>query len=145
MDQESYKKMLASFRNELLEAQKIRAQIDVRIDFLGAIVKGLEGLSGEEIKKLEPLSDFGLTDAIREVLKCDFSFLEPTEIRQELEARGFSLEHYANPMASIHVTLKRLLESGEVEPKIEKCKTRYRWKATRFPRYRLKRRFKYVG
>lgn len=134
MDQDSYRTMLSSFRSELSKFEQERANLDIKIDFLRIIVKGLEGLSGEEVKKLEPLNDFGLTAAVREVLKSDFSFLEPMQVRAGLEARGYNLKRYANPMASLHVTLKRLVELGEVEPKVEEGKTRYRWKPHRFPR-----------
>jgi hypothetical protein len=126
--------MLSTFQSELSRFEQERANLDLKIDFLRAIVRGLEGLSGEEIKKLEPLNDFGLTDACREVLKSDFNFMGAMEVRDALVERGFVLDHYKNPLASIHITLRRLAESGELESKSEQGKTLYRWKPHRFPR-----------
>jgi hypothetical protein len=38
-------------------------------------------------------------------------------VRDRLSAIGFDLDRYANPLASIHVVLKRLADSGETRPR----------------------------
>ena len=38
----------------------------------------------------------------------------PVEVRNALRDRGFKIEQYKNPLASIHTILKRLVKSGEL-------------------------------
>ncbi len=60
----------------------------------------------------------GLTVVIRRALSAEKEWLTPTEIRTYLKGIGFDLEKYkANPLASIHTTLRRMVPH-EVE-----CKT----------------------
>jgi len=60
----------------------------------------------------------GLTIAIRLCFTASKQWLTPVEIRDSLKSNGFNFENYkANPLASIHTTLKRMVPH-EVE-----CKT----------------------
>jgi hypothetical protein len=59
---------------------------------------------------------FGLTDACRLVLQNAPAPLTAVGIRDRLQQIGFDLDRYANPLAAIHTTLKRMTESGEAEP-----------------------------
>jgi hypothetical protein len=60
----------------------------------------------------------GLTTTIRLCFTAGKEWLTPVEIRDMLKATGFNFESYkANPLASIHTTLKRMVPD-EVE-----CKT----------------------
>jgi hypothetical protein len=54
----------------------------------------------------------GLTDACRVVLRATKDALTPAEIRDRVQALG--LPPQANLLASVHTTMKRLKESGEV-------------------------------
>jgi hypothetical protein len=56
----------------------------------------------------------GFVDSIRSVLQR--KSLTPTEIRSWINiTKRMDLSAYSNPMASIHTTLRRMKESGEVE------------------------------
>jgi hypothetical protein len=69
---------------------------------------GVEGLAAPGA------GDMGISDAIRQILCGSQVPMSPTGIRNELAKRGFSLATYANPLAVIHNTLKRLMAQGEI-------------------------------
>jgi hypothetical protein len=141
MDQKTDKAMLPHFRKALLELQRERANLDMKIESVAMIVKGLEEIYGAE-EDLKSLSDSGLANACREVLKSYFTFMQPLEVRDRLIQRGFDLSRYSNPVAAIHTVLKRFVEKGEAEPQSKGAKTLYRFKPVRFPRLRKKRQTK---
>ena len=63
----------------------------------------------------EPTVGFGLTDACRLVLcRHRGEALSARRVKEELEILGRDLSDHANPLASIHVTLKRLVAAGEL-------------------------------
>jgi hypothetical protein len=77
----------------------------------------------------------GLTTTIRLCFTADKEWLTPVDIRDMLKATGFNFESYkANPLASIHTTLKRMVPH-EVEcktangQKVYRLKTLEQWKA----------------
>jgi hypothetical protein len=78
----------------------------------------------------------GLTTSIRLCFAAaEKEWLTPVEIRDMLKGTGFNFESYkANPLASIHTTLKRMVR-GEVEcktaggEKVYRLKTLEQWKA----------------
>jgi hypothetical protein len=76
----------------------------------------------------------GLTIAIRLCFtagrdRTSKEWLMPVEIREYLKRGGFNFENYkANPLASIHTTLKRMVPQ-EVECKIVNGQKHYRLKA----------------
>lgn len=70
----------------------------------------------------------GLTTLIRGAFLAGQDWLTPTEIRDHLNSTGFSFERYkANPLASIHTTLKRMIPH-EVECKALDGRKKYRLK-----------------
>ena len=77
----------------------------------------------------------GLTIAIRFCFTAGKEWLTPVEIRDYLKGNGFNFENYkANPLASIHTTLKRMVPH-EVEcktvngQKLYRLKTAEQWSA----------------
>lgn len=63
----------------------------------------------------EATPDVGFTDAIREVFRANQGLvLTPVGVRNKLKERGFKLDNYKNPLASIHTILKRLEKQGEL-------------------------------
>jgi hypothetical protein len=72
----------------------------------------------------------GITDSIREVYRqASPKGLTPTQVRDQLIATGFNLNSQANPMASIHSVIKRLISSSEIEPFGDAAFGGYRWKS----------------
>lgn len=91
--------------NEYSTAIRALAQVCEDEDIKATYLLALEEVSGKQ----------GFVDAIRSVLKRGAA-LTPTDIRQMIVLTGkMSLSGYSNPMASIHTTLRRMKERGEVE------------------------------
>jgi hypothetical protein len=73
-------------------------------------------------------SPAGLTIAIRFCFTAGKEWLTPVEIRDYLKGNGFNFENYkANPLASIHTTLKRMVPH-EVECRTVDGRKQYRLK-----------------
>lgn len=108
---EAYRRALDAALREWEEAAAEHAALEQRMARLQQTIGSLSRLCG-----LEPTVPFGLTDACRLVLRSAGRPLTAPEIRDRLEATGFDLEKYANALAAIHTTLKRLTEGGEAAP-----------------------------
>jgi hypothetical protein len=114
---------LQRVQQEKAEMQGAIAERDKQIDALIQTLNALGKLVGEEFvapREGEPEPPAGMTDSIRTILAQEGltqagAPLTASEIRDRLEARGFDIKSYSNPMANIHTILRRLTESGEVE------------------------------
>jgi len=86
-----------------------RSSLDGRIGQLQQTIGMLTKLCG-----LSPTVPMGLTDACRLALRSARAPMTAIQVRERLEAIGvFDSSKYANPLAVIHTTLKRLDEAGE--------------------------------
>ena len=56
-----------------------------------------------------------MTDSIRSILAQAGKPLTAAEIRDRLEAIGFDMASYSNPLATIHTILRRLTEAAEAD------------------------------
>ena len=131
--------------NALAELAERRAERDLKeaelevlnqeIVRLEQAVAGLSPLAsdGSEIVhvgvRVEGVADMNLADAIRAILKHSPTYRTARGIRDSLRDSGYNLDHHTNHLASIHGVLKRLVDSGDVEPLESEGKTRYRWKS----------------
>jgi hypothetical protein len=61
-----------------------------------------------------PISDTGISDAIRQLLAKSGAPLSPVEIRDRLDKEGFDINSYASGLTVIHNTLKRLERQKEI-------------------------------
>ena len=110
MPEADYRQALdtASREWERLAAQ--RAELDSRLADLQRTIASLMRLCG-----FEPTVGFGLTDACRLILwRHRGQALSARRVKEELEILGRDLSDHANPLATIHVTLKRLVAAGTV-------------------------------
>jgi hypothetical protein len=90
-----------------------RKAIDERLASLYKTIAFLEGPSnGKDWKRQFALR---LGDACRFALRGSHTSKSPTQIRDDLATVGFPLERYANALACIHTTLKRLVQNGEAQ------------------------------
>lgn len=80
------------------------------------------------VPTVEGVSELGLADACREVLKDNPQYRTARGVRDSLIASGYDIAQHSNPLASIHSVLKRLAQRGDVEERESEGKTRYRWK-----------------
>jgi hypothetical protein len=112
---------LAEIKRETLALQ---AQIEERNKQTAALtqtMKALAPLIGEQPPPdVQMVADAetppgGMTDCVRAILRKAVEPLTASEIRESLEAIGFDMKSYSNPLATIHTVLRRLGESGEVE------------------------------
>jgi len=87
--------------------------IEERLTELYKTVAFLEGPPKEKDGKRQ--FALRLTDACRFALRCSKTPKSPRQIRDDLVAAGFPLERYANALACIHTTLKRLVQNGEAQ------------------------------
>jgi Fe2+ or Zn2+ uptake regulation protein len=69
------------------------------------------------------------TESISSILAHSGKALTSTDIREQLEATGFDLDEYSQPLATIQSTLQRLVDAGKVKRDLTKdTKTvLYKW------------------
>src|ERR1700689_4879575 len=97
---------------------------EAHIGGLTAAIKSLVGVCEDEDVKAEYLTALdeltgkpGFVSAIRALLRAYSDGLTPGVIKIAIQqAKLMDLTNYSNPAASIHTTLRRMVESGEVEP-----------------------------
>jgi hypothetical protein len=112
---------LARIKRETLALQAQIEERDKQAAALAQTMRALAPLVGEQPPPdVQPAEDAetppgGMTDCVRAILRKAVKPLTASEIRESLEAIGFDMKSYSNPLATIHTVLRRLGESGEVE------------------------------
>ncbi len=124
-----YEQACTEAERELAKLRREREQLDQRIARLEQTLAGLHALIDPEFE-----TSLGLTDTIRQVLRASRDAISPTDIRDSLNALGTSLSGHANPMASVHAILARLVKSGEVMEIEDANGKRYWWTLNGPPR-----------
>lgn len=108
MSRDEYLKAFEAATRELEGLVQQRADLDHRILHLRQTLVSLSHLCG-----LTPTVSWGMTDGIRFILRRSKRPLTAVDVREELANWGFDMSKYANDLAAIHTTLKRLNQSGE--------------------------------
>jgi hypothetical protein len=113
-----YKKIMEETILRLSESLKHRRKLDNEIARLQKMVRWaaaqrFAGRAGERSDKASQSSALGLTESISEVLRTYDTWLSPVLVRDLLDSIGFDIGVYREPLPSIHVTLKRLVDSGK--------------------------------
>jgi hypothetical protein len=115
-----------SLENELSEVKN-------QIEHLTGAIRHISPLSGSlPAFRVDDLSELGITDAIRAVLRDSTEPLNAGDIAKTLMERGFDMSRYTSGMASIYKILRRLMDdSKEIERISEdgdgKAPYQYRW------------------
>jgi archaellum component FlaC len=117
-----------------------QSDIEKELSKLSGLIEGLSGHLGHDSglrpvhkpkRKVSKEPELGLTDAIRWVLrKSSERALTVVEIRDELKELGYDTARLENSTTSIHITLSRLAEKGEVEQLAGRGKSKkkaYKW------------------
>jgi hypothetical protein len=108
----------------LEQLRRERQQLDIRIAKMEQVVAALRSVSERDE---DVAATTGFTDAVRSVLKgASERGVSPTEIREGMLALGLELSRYSQPLATIHVVLKRLQRNGEVI-EVDHDPKRYWW------------------
>ena len=108
---------------DLKDSMQIVKEKEKHIAGLTAAIRSLVGVCEDEDVKaeylaaLDELSDKpGFVSAIRTLLRAHPQGLTPGVIKIGIQqAKLMDLTNYSNPAASIHTTLRRMADSGEVE------------------------------
>jgi hypothetical protein len=109
MSESAYRAALDAALREYETATFERAALEQRISQLQQTIGTLTRLCG-----FTPTVPLGLSDACRLVLRGATTPMTAVQVRDRLDAAGLvDLSKYANALAAIHTTLKRLSESGE--------------------------------
>jgi hypothetical protein len=119
MEKVNYRLALQAAQTEMQDALQERSALDVKIATLKQTIEGLSALLQD--KPAEPaelpeelFGETGISGAIRFLLMRSEVPLTPVQIRHKLTEHAFDLSDYANAMAVIHNTLKRLDKQGEL-------------------------------
>jgi len=118
-----YQKAYESAKQELADLLATQQETEKRIVLVRQSLQTLASLCESEGIQIAPsteasylLQNSTMADEIRTILKAAWpSFLRPRHIKNALEQLGHDLAQYQNPQATIHMVLKRMAESGEVQ------------------------------
>lgn len=138
-----YKRAYKEAQKELTDLVTQQEEIERRILMLRQTVSNLQALC--ESKKIEIMPSPGdeyiveylltkstLPDEIVTILRAYWpAWNRPSEVRNELEKLGYDMARYTNPLATITMVLKRLVEAGKVQ---EMVHTEQGYKMYRAPR-----------
>jgi hypothetical protein len=137
MDKAEYETMYAQLGKERRALENRRAEMEAN---LADISKQIESLQ-ETMSNLAPLAGYtlfeeslaklGITDATRKVLSLESEeWMSVSEIKTKMTDLGYDFSKYSAPDASIHTTLKRLVEAEKAESKKEEWRIFYKFKGT---------------
>ena len=123
MTSTDYQKAYESAKQELADLLAKQQEAERRIVLVRQSLQTLAGLCESEGVEFTPsteasylLENSTLADEIRTILKAAWpEFMRPRHIKFALERLGHDLALYQNPQATIHMVLKRMAESGEVQ------------------------------
>jgi hypothetical protein len=104
--------------SELSDLELRKSELEREKENLGAAIVKLRPLTGQPDDPND-LSQLGITDAIRQVLRIVHTRMSAAEVKDALDKRGFPISRYNNPMASIYKILNRLAERKEILCSVE--------------------------
>jgi hypothetical protein len=121
MHQADYRRALESARAEYDRLIQQRVDLERRILQLKQTIESLAALCGAgetrtrraNASKAPFPSSISITGATRQILTEADSPITPKGLRDALAQRGVDVAQYANPLAVIHNTLRRLHRQGE--------------------------------
>jgi hypothetical protein len=121
----TYETALCDATDELSKLKTQRDDIDTRIARLESAIAGLNGLLGRK----RGGEQLGMTNALRTVLKAATKPMGLSALRGALDALGFDLSAYSQPLPTIATAVKRLVERAEAEQVELPSGTHYVWKS----------------
>ena len=136
MDLKQYRNAVVMYTARLgqvvAERSKLNREIERVTDLIEANANFLpEEERAERLQKMEQLvaGPPGFTDSVRNVLRSrSGDWATAIRVRDWLNAEGYNLSQYSNPLASIHTILRRLAKSDEVFTEVKDGEINYRWK-----------------
>lgn len=118
-----YQNAYESAKRELADLLTQQQETERRIVLVRQSLQTLAGLCESEGVEVRPsaeasylLDQSTLADEIRAILRAASpKCVRPRHVKFALERLGHDLNKYQNPQATIHMVLKRMAESGELE------------------------------
>jgi hypothetical protein len=118
-----YRNAYESAKQELADLLATQQEAEKRIVLVRQSLQTLAGLCESEGVEFAPSTEASyllerstLADEIRTILKAAWpECLRPRHVKCALERLGHDLAQYQNPQATIHMVLKRMAESGELQ------------------------------
>src|SRR5437899_3851049 len=135
-------RLIADAKAELKENVATRERVDKRIAELRILLRTLVRFIPDEATRQQTLAEIeaarrkapSITDSISALLSQAGKPLNSNEIREQLEATGFDLDEYSQPLATIQSTLQRLVEAKKVARDLGPDKSvLYSWGPERVP------------
>lgn len=117
-------KTLLESRRDDLEVEL--AEIRTHLRHIDAAIEHIAPLAGKHPP--DSLSEMGMTDAVRFVLRNSQERMSPADVRRQIVDKGFDITTLTAPMASIYKVLGRLVEDDKVVREKEDGRVFYRWK-----------------
>jgi septal ring factor EnvC (AmiA/AmiB activator) len=128
-----YKALQEQFRAELQQKEKDRDNVRSQLAALESEINNLETmietLSALLKKPTRNIKTVALANAILDIFSDDRKTeLRPLDVKKQLKERKFNLSGYSQPMAYIHVWLRRFDERGKLKGrKLEGGGWAYKW------------------
>lgn len=104
-------------RKELEVLSEQQEETEQKIAQLKQGILSIAPLAKEPVDNtwLSMITAVGITEGIRDILRAAYpKYLSPVEIKEQLKKKGQDLSGHKNVMASVHSTLKRMLENKEL-------------------------------
>jgi len=125
MASSDYKRAYESARKELADLLLEQEKIDKRLVIVRKSLQTFAELCANEGIEIDPSAEAAyllehstLADDIRAILNAHHGlFYRPSAIKDELQRLGHDLSQYGNSQSTIHMVLKRMVQSGDVEEK----------------------------
>jgi len=115
---QQYKQILQQARVDLANAIQQRDHWNLEIMRLQQVVNAFAVAANDAERQEQEYAEWQnyveLTQAIEALVNSSQAPLSPLQVRDGLMMYGYNIGHYANPMAMIHQTLKRLAENRRI-------------------------------
>jgi hypothetical protein len=118
-----YRKAYASAKRELAEILSEQERLQKKLVVVRQLIQvltnlcedeGIEVPSSEQAEYL--LTNTSVADEIRSILRAQHpEWMRPKDVRDQLKRLGKDVTSFRNPLATIHMILKRLAESNQAE------------------------------
>lgn len=122
-----YRKAYEAAKQELTDLLTQQQEVEKRLVIVRQSIQTLASLCESEGVEVEPsveaeglLALSTLAADIRAILAAHcFTWFRPNGVKSQLERLGHDLSAYKNPQATIHMVLKRMAESGEIQERVD--------------------------
>ena len=125
MDETIYEQALEKLEVELQDCNQELSRIKRKKEQFEQAIAGITGITSDEDEAPEAA---GITQAVRDLLRQHPNkWVSAPAVRDKLRSDGFPVDQYAQPLAVVHTTLRRMTNQGDLESGNIQGAVRYRW------------------